>query len=247
MSASTDPATSALPAGSQDPDPGGRASPWRPAGVLYLVVCLASLVLGLWPETLFPTRADVRTAPLPALQTLAAGQAGFVLLAYPLIVLGRCRGGPMRRYWLGAALESAVYLLVGIPFYVAGAFLADAVAADVVRAAVYVACLWPVGWSAGAWVAQSRGSRAVVFLMLLWAVLIMPAAYYVMLEFHSPLAPGRWVWEVAPVTFAWQTAASRSGGLFPSPLWAALVWPILAAAAAILRTVMPRMPERRIA
>lgn len=72
---------------------------WRPAGVIYLCVCLLALAAGLWPEAIFPPSDNaLHAAPLPTLHTLAAGQVLFFLLVYPLVVGKRERearhGGP---------------------------------------------------------------------------------------------------------------------------------------------------------
>jgi len=209
------------------------AAAWRPAGLAYLACLLAAMAGGLWPEVLYPSHDALRPAPLPVLRALAVGQVGFFLLVYPLVLLRRADRGQVRRYWAEAAVESAGLMVVAVPFYVAAAYLADAVAADVVRVAVYVGCLMPLSWSAGAWFRSPRATSIVV-LAVLAAALGLPAAYYISREFLAAEA-GNWLWRLAPATFAWQLAGSRAGSWLPGPAWAVLLWPALAAAAVLAR------------
>ncbi|MDY6913832.1 MAG: hypothetical protein SVT52_05190 [Planctomycetota bacterium] len=209
---------------------------WRPAGLVYLLILLACLAGGLWPDVLYPSRGTPNpNNPPPVLQAVAVGQAAFVLLIYPLAVLRRSVR-PTRRFWAPLVLESAVYLVVAAPFYIAAWYLSDAVFADVVRTALYVTCLMPVAWAAAAHLAVSR-RRAVITLALLLAALGLPWAYYVAAEF---LGQGRagWLRCLAPAMFVWRTAAARSGDWLPRPIWAALVWPTIAAAGVLL-TLLP--------
>ena len=154
---------------------GAAAAAWSPAGAAYLALLLAGLAVGLWPEAIYVSKSGLPAAPPPALRVVALVQVAYVLLIYPLVLLARARraaadpdpgaaailgrreradaGG---RYLLACAVESAVLLLAAVPFYVAAAWFADAVAADVVRTAICVACLFPIAWSAGAWLRSSR-------------------------------------------------------------------------------------------
>lgn len=206
-----------------------RWAAWRPAGLIYLGVCVASLAAGLYPQAIYPSRRDILPAPLPALQTLLVGQTLFILLVHPLILLARTQPESPGRYWRRTVAESAVWLAATAPLYVAAAWLANAEAGDVIRAAAWLACLWPVAWAAG-WLLRARpAARTAVVLALLLAA-AMPAGYYVVLEFLRPWPTG-WLWQLAPATFAWQIARSRAGTLLPQPAWAVLIWPAIAAAA----------------
>jgi hypothetical protein len=233
MSASTEPARAG--------DGSGRpllAAAWRRGGLIYLAWCLGSLAAGLWPEAIYPSRRDAIPAPLPALQSLAAGQALFILLVHPLILLARARRGG-RRYWGETILESLTWLFVTLPFYVAAAWLADATAADVVRAAVCLLLLWPVAWSAGRALQRWKAARPAILLLLL-LVAAMPAAWYLAREFLRPM-PARWLRDLAPATYLWQAAGSRAGELLPRPFWPAAVHLALGAALAAL----PLLRRRR--
>ncbi|HOD80645.1 MAG: hypothetical protein BWX88_00221 [Planctomycetes bacterium ADurb.Bin126] len=66
-----------------------RTALWRGGGVLFLLVCLASLAVGIWPGLVYPTRLAFPAAPLPALRTLAAGLVLHALLIYPLVLMRR--------------------------------------------------------------------------------------------------------------------------------------------------------------
>ena len=195
----------------------------------YLAFCLAGLAAGIWPEAIYPSRADVLSAPLPALRTLAVAQVAFILLVYPLVAgarAGRCDA----RYWPEAVVESLALLAAAGPFYVAAAFLADATAVDAVRTAICAGSLWPAAWLAG-WMLRRPGARTPTVLALVVVTLGLPAAYYLVLEF-LPVYPAEWLWRLGPVTFAWETASSRRPDVLPSPVWAMFVWPVVAAAAA---------------
>jgi len=212
---------------------------WRPAGILYLAVCLAALAVGLWPDAVYPSRSNYRPAPLPTLQTLAVGQAAFILLVHPLVLLrrrdkaARPEHEDARAFLASAVLETLGMLAATAPFYAAAAWLADATVGDVLRAALYAACLWPTAW-AGAWcmIRRPRWASAVV-LGLLLAALGLPAAWYVAREFLPAVGDAGWLWRLAPATFAWDNAASRLPNAAPEPLWALLAWPAIAVAVAI--------------
>jgi len=210
---------------------------WRPGGVIYLVLCLAGLAAGLWPDAIYPSRLDVRPAPLPVLQTLALAQVAFVLLAGPLLAAGeheRSRGGA---YIARTCLASIVYLLVATPFYVAAIFLADATVTDVARTVLCVASLMPLAWAGGAWLHGGAG-RSVTLIVLLLIGFGLPAAYYIAIEFLQGVGSAEWLWRLAPATFTWDNAASQGASLLPQPLWVICVWPIAAAGAGLLRVML---------
>ena len=235
MSASTDPAL-----------PGGvLAAAWRPAGVLYLGFLLAGLASGLWHDAIFPSRDSLQPAPLPVLQSLAVAQVAFVLLAYPMVLLRRSRrtsGVPaasVRTFWPETIVESSVYLLLAVPFYAVGAYLADATATDAVRTGLYLAGLLPLAWAAGAHFTDRRRGTSIVVLLLAITALGVPAAYYIALEFF-PSGSGRWLRELAPATFAWRTGAARQDWWLPWPRWPWLLWPAVATVAISASLMVPK-------
>jgi len=209
---------------------------WRPGGVIYLVLCLAGLAAGLWPDAIYPSHVDVRPAPLPVLQTLALAQVAFVLLVLPLLAAGEHQRSGGRDYVVRMGLASAVYLWVAAPCYVAAFFLADATETDITRAILCVASLMPLAWAAGAWLA-GRAGRPVALLGLLLVAMGLPAGYYIAIEFLAPVGSAEWVWRLAPATFTWDNAASRGASALPKPLWAFCVWPIAAAVVGLLRVM----------
>ena len=226
MSASTDPARASAGVGQR----GCLAAAWRPAGLGYLAVCLAALLVGLYPQAVYPARGDVPAAPVPTLQALAVGQVLFFLLVHPLIILRRSQRGRIGRYWAETIAESLTWLAVTAPIYTAAAWLADATATDVLRTATALLCLLPLVWSAGSILHAWPAARPVVILLLL-LVAALPAGDYIAREFLRALAVGR-CGDVAPATFAWQTARSRGGALLPGPLWPPVAWLVAAGALA---------------
>jgi len=210
--------------------------------------------VGLWPEQTFPAREAVVTAPLPTLQTLAVGQIAFILLIHPLVIMARRGpgGGGPGRFIVPA--EAGLCLLMTVPFYVAAAFLADATAADVVRAAIYVACVWSVVWAASAHLASRAAGGTLVVGMLVLAAIGLPSASYIAGDFMDAPAAAKWLWQASPATFAWQAATPRAGSVaasgagslgscLPGPLWAAICWPALAGAACLARVVLTGSPK----
>lgn len=221
-------------------------APWRGGAAIYLAVLAGAMAIGLWPASIYPSRDAFPPAGLPVLQMLAVGQVGFVLLIYPLILLARRRREGMWTHlpvWCAATMvvESAWMLAAAAPFYVAGAYLADATTVDAVRTAGYVALVFPVAWSAQGWLAGGPASRSCGLVAMLIAAIGLPAAYYISREFFgvAPQGGGDWLLRLGPGTFAWATARSRQGSWFPRPLWAALVWPTIATAAAVGRALLP--------
>ena len=215
---------------------------WRRSSLVYLAFCLAGLAAGLWPEAIYPSRVDVRAAPLPVLKTLAVAQVAFFLLAGPLVLWSLHAASP-KRYWPRAAATLAAYLLAAAPFYVVGAYLADATPVDAVRTCVYIVCLMPAVAAAGVWLSAGGAARAVVLVGMPAVAIGLPAAYYMALEFLPAVGRAEWIRLLAPATFAWRTAASRGGSLLPSPAWAVLVWPAAGAAGIFLRLLIPHRTD----
>ena len=225
------------------PSRGFAAAAWRPAGLLYLAFLLAGLALGLWPEIVHVARQGLAAAPRPALQTVALSQAAFFLLAQPLASLTRRapNGAPLRLPHL--VVETAVLLLVGIPFVAAAAYVSDADVRDAVRAMLAVGGLIPLSWGTWAWMASSGRLRPWIVLVLLIVSLGLPCAWYIATEFMTP-GPIRWLWELSPAAFVWGSAGSRVEAWLPRPFWAWLVWPIAGTLAMLLRAVAGRNPQR---
>jgi len=211
--------------------PTNRPALLRPAGLAYLAWCLAALAIGVWPRGVFVPHRTV-AAPLPALKALAAGQVLFALVAWPVIVVRRrerrASASPAFR-----AVEMGVWLLLAGPLYVAAGYLADATAADGVRAAVHVACVWSFALASAAWLADGGAARPVTLAVLLLAALGLPAAHYIALEFATPAA-AEFLDKLSPATSAWRSAAA-GGAWWPQPLWPTAVWPVLALGASLAR------------
>jgi hypothetical protein len=225
---------------------------WQGAGLWYLGFCLAGLAAGLWPDAILPSKSGPRPLPLPTLQTLAVAQAAFFLLVYPLAILRRReinkinRDGPhlFLNKW-GPSLfisETVVLLIVSAPFYYVAAYLADATATDVARAAIGVACLIPLSWAGAAWLCRGGAWRTLGGLLLLTASLALPAITYITTETLSP-ALADWLWQLSPATYLWQNCDSRLVSILPRPLWPGVSY--LATAAVMFLLTLFVNPQRR--
>ncbi len=204
------------------------AASWRPGGLIYLAICTLALLAGLFPQYIYPPR-NIQAAPLPTLSALALAQALFILVGWPVLCLWRCQHGTIRHYAAESVTEAVAWLIVAAPLYLAAAWLADATALDVARTVLTLLALWPLAISAGALMRARPALRPAVILALL-TLAALPAAWYIWREFLGAM-PSQWLWDLAPATFTWQNAASRTPALIPSPAWPPAVW--LAAAAAL--------------
>lgn len=236
MSASTEPAA-AEPAAI----PRILAGAWRPAGAIWLLFSLTGLVIGLRPGCVWVYAPPAGAAPLPALQTVAVAQVGYLMLVHPLVWTRRLRAG--ERLGLPECLpEVAGLLLATVPIYVVAGWLSDATAGDVARVAIKLVSIWPAAWAGGAYLAAGPG-RSAALLSVLVAALGLPAAWYVASEFFPSAPVG--LWQAAPVLSAWTAAESRVEGVLPGPLWALLLWPALALAAGAARPLLRIASDRR--
>lgn len=200
---------------------------WCPWGLAYLAMLLAGLAAGLWPQAIYPPWR-IQPVPLPTLQCVIVAQAAFVLMIHPLILRPLAAGRDGGRYVLAAAAQSTLLLLLAAPLYVAAAFVADATLLDVLRSALYIATLWPLAWWGGWVLNRSAGPAAAGLLLVMLAGLGLPAAWYIARDLlNSPAAET--LWRLCPLLESWGAAASRSGGLIPSPAWPLLAWPLAAA------------------
>ena len=199
---------------------------------------LVGLAAGLWPRAIYPSSAPAAEAALPTLQTLAVSQVVFVVLIWPLMLMRWISAGALRPG--GVVLVTLVYLLVSLPFYVAAAWLADAGPGDVVRTVVYVACLVPLGWAAGACMARGRAAGSWVLLVLLVFVAGCPAAYYIAREFLSGAGDATWLWRLGPVTGVWDVAAGRGASVVPGAIWPLGIYVAAAAVIALVAVLAGR-------
>lgn len=210
--------------------------------MFYLATLLLALAAGLWPQAIYPPRQGPTAAPLPVLQTLAAGGTVFTLLVYPLVLLYRASGPHRRRgggYWGRTVAESAFLIFASVPLYILAAFFSDATAPDAVRGGLCAASCFPLAWVAGAHFASRRGGQWGVLLALTLVAVALPAAFYVALEFFPPGSAGA-LGDLSPILLAWRNGASRLGGVFPTPLWGWLIWPALAGVALLSAMILPR-------
>ena len=80
--------------------------------MIYVAMLLAGLGVVVYPGIVYPSRADVPSAPLPVLQTVAVAQLAYILLAFPLVLFAPRRKGLMPRY----PAEATISALVPLPW-----------------------------------------------------------------------------------------------------------------------------------
>lgn len=204
--------------------------------LLQAAALLVGLAAGLWPQAIFPSKSPAGGGALPALQALAVSHVIFVLLVRPLVLMRGASGGPSRP--ARVIVTVALYVLTGAPFYVAAAWLGDAGPVDVIRTAVYVACLAPLGWAAGTYMAGGRSGSSWVLLAMLLLVAGVPAAHYIAREFLSGAGNAGWLWVLGPATGVWDVAAARGESIVPRPLWPLAIYLIGAAGIALARALI---------
>jgi len=204
--------------------------------VVYLAVMLIALAVGLWPQSISPSGDPYRPAAVPVLQTLAVGQVAFWLLAYPVIVLFRASEGAWR-WWPDAVVETIFWTFLGAVFFVPAVWLSDSLPGDAVRAAVYVATLFPAAWVGGAWLSSGKTGRSGVMLAFAFAALGLPGLWYVFAEFLPSVGWHETLWRLSPALEAWTVSAARGS---MGPFWPLVVWPAIAAAAFALWTILPK-------
>jgi hypothetical protein len=216
---------------------------WRPAGLAWGGANLAALAVGLFPQVLIaPDAAGARALP-PALGALAVGQAGFLLLVYPLVLARRSQTARLRMGQSAVVLEAVLWLLVAAPFLATAGYFCDATVQDVVRTAIFTASAFVAGWGLAALAGMGAGAAGMAVLIGVLAVLGGPAANYLALEFW-PASPSPWLWRACPVTFAWSVAGVRQASWVPSPTWAWLIWPGAGAALMLLRQAAKALSSR---
>lgn len=256
MSASTDPAHSPSRQASPPATMSARlraeaAWLWSPVCLLYLALCLAGLACGLWADEVIPPKTANRPLPLHTLSTLTMSQMVFFLLVYPVAILRR---GERRRerpgerpaqeslaiqqggrdnglFWAWRFLPQALFLLlvVTVPFYVIATYLADATLLDCLRGALAVLLVLPLCLAICSWLRLGGVWRTMGGAMMMLLAMGLPAAWYIAAE----IVKASWsevLWDLGPVTLAWNNGQDRLGLLLPRPVWAWGLWQGVAAA-----------------
>jgi hypothetical protein len=195
---------------------------WQAAGLLWATINLAAAAVGVFPAAISPAAREAGPV-LPALKALAVGQAGFLLLVYPL-VLARRTSQRGRADWSLRLGEMALWLIVAAPFAAACAYFSDAGVTDAVRAELMMVAAFPAAWGLAALANKGRKGASACALAAVLLVLGGAAAAYLAAEFWPGGCPG-WLWEGCPILLAWTCAAGRHGSWVPLPLWGLLWWP----------------------
>ena len=130
------------------------------------------------------------------------------------------------------AYEALALVLVAAPFYLASAWLSDAILRDVLRCVLYLLGLFVLSAALGD-LLRRDSTRTAGLIAMLTILLGLPSLYYVCLEF-APSASCEWLRSLSPAMMAWDAAQARGGSLTPQPLWAWIVWPALGVAVKVV-------------
>ena len=194
-----------------------RYVPSRASLAGMMVVLLAAVAAGLWPEAIYQ-RPDIPSGPtLKLLRALLVGQGVFFLLIWPACLLGQARRG-MSIGIIQAVTRAAMLLAIAAPVYVMSVFLSDATFADLLRGVLSVGAVIPLGYVAACYFIRWRASTPVVLLVLLLGTLAFPAGLYAVHEFVLPSGPIPPAAAYAgPVTFLWHQADGALTAVTPTP------------------------------
>jgi len=219
--------------------PAPPARLWRRPGLLYLLMLLAGLAAGLWPEAIYRPHVADSSPVLPALPCLAVAQVAYLLGAHPLVLWSRRQSE--RFSWRFTVCESALLAVLAGPLLLMAAYVSDVGWADVLRTELALVLLMPLAWAAGAG-AASPAARSLVSLAMLLVTAGLAATWYVVSEF-VPSADAGVLWQLGAFTYAWDNAAHR-GAWYPQPAWPVLAY--LAAGVAWLAVIAMRPRRARV-
>ncbi|MBC8373938.1 MAG: hypothetical protein ISS69_11890 [Phycisphaerae bacterium] len=226
----------------ESPGAGGALNaPWRPAGLVYLTAMLIGLAVGLWPGSIRVSVDPYSPSLTPAVQTLVIAQVVFYLVVYPVIVVFRASFERGERWWPDTVIETLFWTLSGAAFFVPAVWLSGSVPSDAIRGMGYVCALWPMAWVCGVWLASHKAGNSAIMFISVFIATGLPWLWYVAREFFPAAGWHETLWKLCPVMQAWDVAAPRGagGGLSPSPVWAIVVWPVVAAVMFALWVTVP--------
>jgi len=135
------------------------ATAWRPLATVWLLLCLAGLTAGFWPDALVYPKTPTAAVPLPTLPALAVAQGLFLLIVYPLAILRRHGSTDIKFCPCLATLELCLLLISAAPFYIVAAYFSDASTTDILRVVLCVVGLVPVTLAACLWTQKRCGMR----------------------------------------------------------------------------------------
>jgi hypothetical protein len=218
---------------------GALGAVWRPAGMIYLVAMLIGLAVGLWPGSVRGSGDLYSSVSVRAVGALVVAQVGFFLLIYPLIVLFRAAPGRSWRWWPDAVVEILFWAFAGSAFFVPAVWLSTSVPFDAIRGAVYVCGLWPMAWVCGLWLASGKPGGSLVMLISVFSAIGLPWLWYVSAEFFPGVGWSDTLWMLCPATHGWDVSAPNGSGGGLEPVWATLVWPVVAVAMWAIWMIVP--------
>jgi hypothetical protein len=134
---------------------------------------------------------------------------------------------PPARLIATLAGRQVLWIIASAPLYLAGAWFADATAADVLRALVYLAGVSVAGLGLSLWAASGRNAiAAAVVLLALTVTAILPVLTYLAKDVAEAWALADALWQASCATFPFTVAASHAPQWYPTPLWPAVAWPV---------------------
>jgi hypothetical protein len=209
--------------------------------VAYLAVLVTALACGLWPGSIHPGRRAPDAARLPVFSTVTAGQVIYFLLIWPVVAAFRIR---LKRweYWRDSLLEMAILLVLSVPWWVCGAWIASVGPQTAVWGAAHVTAAGLVGLALGAWAKRGKaGGLAVLAGALLsigWVCFWYIAADLLLMESRDT------IWSLSPVLRTYSLSRPQLASTGPGAFWPISIWLGAAGILALSEWAVPEATPR---
>ena len=201
---------------------------WRPAGLIYLSLCVCGMICGLYPDSIYvyPDGTGIYSVTLPVLQALCFSQMLFVFLVYPLVLMQRDD-----TRLIAIMPEITGLCMVTVPLVIVCARMSDATPVDLLRSAQLLLVALPLSITMGRLLAR-KGLESIVLVFMVGLSLMLPLLWYIFTEFF-PASSTRFLLDICPPVHIWMVASQRDT-LLPDPWWPGAVFLVAGVSGLIL-------------